>query len=396
MDRGRWSGAVLVVLLALLALPLAAKGQGLTQVQSIRHWSTGDYTRVVVELAAAVSHRHGVLPASGDLPPRLYLDLLAVSLPAELRQPIPVADGLLRQVRAGQFAPDVVRVVLDLESLAGFEIFDLPAPQRLVIDIRGKGQAGPASAKARPPAPAPSPAPAPLRIVLDPGHGGKDPGAVGVGGLLEKDVVLAVAKRAAERLRREMGCKVILTRDRDVFLALEERTALANAAKGDLFVSIHANAAPSADLRGIETYFLSPASGDDALRVAARENAAASAKAMGDLQAILLDLLRNSKLNESARLAEAVQASLVDGLRRQYPDVPNLGVKQAPFYVLIGAQMPAVLAEISFVSNPVEARRLQDAAYTDAIAAHLTSGISSYVGKTTVALLAPPTRRPLP
>jgi N-acetylmuramoyl-L-alanine amidase len=356
--------------------------QGLTQIKPVRHWSNADYTRVVIETGAPVNYSHSVLPEDGNRPRRLYVDLQSCRLPPGMENSVPVGDGLLKQVRTGQFSRDTVRVVLDIESIADYKIFNLQEPFRVVIDALGKPQPGPKMASASPnPILAPS-LPQQLglgirRIVLDPGHGGKDPGAIGPGGVKEKEVVLRVAKKLARHLERELGCEIIFTRDRDIFVPLEERTAIANTSGADLFISIHANAAPSPEVRGVETYFLDFATNKDAMRVAARENAT-STHQLSDLQSILLDLMRNTKINESAKLAGFVQSNMISGLRQSFSQVNDLGVKRAPFVVLIGAQMPAVLVEIAFLSNPEEARRLTEASYLEELSLHIAAGVSRY------------------
>jgi len=214
------------------------------------------------------------------------------------------------------------------------------------------------------------------RIVIDPGHGGKDPGAMG-NGLKEKDITLKLARKTADVLRSRYDYEVILTRDEDRTLSLEERTAIANTRKADLFVSVHVNAHPDKSTRGIETFFLNLATNTDAMRVAALENATTTMN-ISDLQDILTDLMQNSKIQESSVLAEYVQNSLITGLRGSSYPTTDLGVKQAPFYVLIGAEMPSVLAEISFISNSKDAKRLRQDEYLDEVSRQIAAGISGY------------------
>jgi len=223
------------------------------------------------------------------------------------------------------------------------------------------------------------------RIVLDPGHGGKDSGARGKNGLMEKDIVLKVAKQVALRLKEKLDCEVIMTRNRDVFIPLEERTAIANTREGDLFVSIHVNAAPSKKAHGTETYILDLARNKSAMELAARENSSSTSQ-ISDLQTILLDLIQNSKKSESIRLAEYVQDNMISGLKPSY-EVKDLGVKQAPFIVLVGAQMPAILTEIAFISNPTEAKWLRSDRYIGQVSDQLTNGISNYVNELNLAYL---------
>ncbi len=213
--------------------------------------------------------------------------------------------------------------------------------------------------------------------MVDAGHGGKDPGAVGPSNVLEKDVTLAMAKSLAKRLEKDLGCEVILTRDRDVYLPLEERTAIANRVGADLFISIHANANKSSKAYGVETYYLNFSKNDKAAAVAARENGT-SLKQVGDLELILFDLMANSKINESSRLAAEVQKSMVDGLSRSYSKVRDLGVRQGPFYVLVGATMPSVLVEAAFISNKREESRLASRKYQDKACAAIAKGVRNY------------------
>ncbi len=217
------------------------------------------------------------------------------------------------------------------------------------------------------------------RIVIDPGHGGHDVGAPGFEkGVYEKDVVLQISKRLAEKIQRELGCEVIMTRTTDRFLTLEERTAIANTKNADLFISVHCNASKNRGAYGIETYFLNLATDDDAILVAARENAT-SRKNISDLQTILRDLMKNSKINESSKLAAHVQKSMYGRLSTHFGNIKNKGVKQAPFYVLLGAQMPSILVETSFISNKRECERLTTSAYQDHLANAILSGIVKYV-----------------
>jgi N-acetylmuramoyl-L-alanine amidase len=223
------------------------------------------------------------------------------------------------------------------------------------------------------------------KIVIDPGHGGKDPGAIAFG-LKEKDIVLDIAKKLAPVIEKELGCEVLLTRDSDVFISLEERTAIANSENADLFVSLHINAHTSANVRGIETYYLNLTADAGAMRVAARENST-STHQMSDLQDILSDIMKNSKMSESSRLAQQVHNSILTKAKSNgFGDIRNLGVKQAPFYVLIGAEMPAILIEIAFISNEEDVRNLQDANFITMLTQEIAYGIKTYVNDTTAQL----------
>jgi N-acetylmuramoyl-L-alanine amidase len=217
------------------------------------------------------------------------------------------------------------------------------------------------------------------RIVIDAGHGGHDPGTIGRGGLQEKDLVLDVAQRLERLIRAELkGAEVVMTRSTDVFIPLEERTAIANTRKADLFLSIHANSSRSSRARGIETYFLNLAMNPHAEEVAARENAISEAT-IKDLQNLARAITLNSKIDESRDFAASVQRAMVDSLRSAYPAVQDRGVHTAPFYVLIGANMPSILAEIAFVSHPDEEKLLKRAEFRDRIARSLLEGVRTYL-----------------
>ncbi|HZA49543.1 MAG TPA: N-acetylmuramoyl-L-alanine amidase [Myxococcaceae bacterium] len=215
------------------------------------------------------------------------------------------------------------------------------------------------------------------RVVIDAGHGGHDTGAIGRRGTQEKDVTLAVARKVAEILA-DRGLEVILTRDDDRFVRLEDRTRIANEAKGDLFISIHCNAAANRRIRGIETFTLNVASDRYSIRLAARENAQ-SEKSLSDLQFILADLATRANTEESERLARRVQKSLVGTLARKYSEIEDHGTKHALFYVLLGAKMPAILVESSFLSHPEEEVRLASKAYQSHLAEAIADGVQAFL-----------------
>ncbi len=216
------------------------------------------------------------------------------------------------------------------------------------------------------------------RVVIDPGHGGHDTGAIGKKGTREKDVTLAISLKLAEELR-ERGLEVILTRDDDRYLKLEERARLANEARGDLFISVHCNSATNRRLRGIETYTLNISADRYSIRLAARENAS-SEKGISDLQFILADLATKANTGESTRLATQVQKSMVTRVSRDYSDVRDLGTKEALFYVLLGVKMPAILVETAFLSHSEEEKRLGSEKYQDAVAHAIAEGVEDFLG----------------
>ncbi|QRN93003.1 N-acetylmuramoyl-L-alanine amidase [Archangium violaceum] len=221
------------------------------------------------------------------------------------------------------------------------------------------------------------------RVVIDAGHGGHDTGAIGRKGTREKDVTLAIARKLATELRNR-GLEVMLTREDDHYLKLEERARMANEMKGDLFISIHCNSAPTSKLRGIETYTLNTSADRYSIRLAARENAS-SEKGISDLQFILADLATKANTEESTRLATRVQKNLVSHLSSGYTGVKDLGTKEALFYVLLGAKMPAILVETAFLSHSEEEQRLASEKYQDDVAQAIAHGVEDFLGGRQVA-----------
>ena len=213
------------------------------------------------------------------------------------------------------------------------------------------------------------------RVVIDPGHGGRDSGAIGPDGTREKDVTLAVAQRLAQDLKAQ-GLEVFLSRNDDRFVALEDRASFANHVKADLFISIHCNAARDRKLRGTETYFLNVTDDRYALKLAARENQA-SEKSLSDLQMILADMATKADVEETERLARSVQRTLVDGSRDA--GRRDLGVKHALFYVLLGTKMPSVLVETAFLSNRDDEKKLRSERYQAGLAHAISQGVGQFL-----------------
>ena len=368
-------------------------------VKDIRYWSTSNYTRVVIDLKGPVKYEHHLLKSDPDKrkPRRLYIDLKNARVPKGIDRMVPIKDDLLRMARAGQYTRNTVRVVLDIEKIGGYNVFHLYDPFRIVVDVRRfkkdrtkirsdstarKRKVRKGIRKEKSPAKGVSLARQlglhVKRIVIDPGHGGKDPGCHIGGRYREKNITLSIARFLAKELRKKLGCEVFLTRNKDIFLTLEQRTAIANMKKADLFISLHVNAHRDRRIHGMETYFLNMATDERAVMVAARENAT-SEKNISDLQTILNDLMLNTKIHESSRLAHDVQNGIISQLKKRYHRADSLGVKQAPFYVLIGAQMPAILVETGFLSNPAERRLLLDRRYQEQVAEGIARGIKSYI-----------------
>ena len=388
---------------------IAKPQSALAQLTEVRHWATPDYTRVAVTLSHdAPFEKHEIAKTPGsEVLSRIFFDVKGAKLTPGARD-LTIGDGLLKSVRVAQYNPDTVRVVLDVDNIKDYKIFTFSDPFRIIVDVKGERQA---EISALPPVIAtPSTQisqnlseqqklsvdpqsdkltvtaahrsrlkPGKIRrIVVDPGHGGKDPGAVGLSGLQEKDVVLAIGRMVARKLKEELGIDAVMTRSTDVFIELQERTAIANKVGADLFISIHVNAALNRRASGIETYYLNLAKTEKAAQLAARENGT-SLENVTMLQAVLFDLMANYKLNDSAHLAEEVQKALYKRLSGRYAATNNLGVKQGPFYVLVGATMPSILVESAFVSNADDEVKLTDPKYLEETAEGIIDGVVAYI-----------------
>jgi N-acetylmuramoyl-L-alanine amidase len=363
-----------------------------TSVQKIRFTSYKSHTRVVVDLNGPVEFTRNRLPK----PDRLYFDLKNCSLSPKTESVLSIKDGILNAVRMSQFSSKTVRIVLDLDKLEKYSAFMLEDPHRLVIDAYSKEGSSPSKQKKK------SRNKVLIKkrfqkiktVVIDPGHGGKDPGAIGPRGLREKDITLYVGEKLGKILKEKHGVKIVYTRNKDKFVPLNDRTEMANSNKADLFISIHTNASRQRNTRGIETYFLNWTNNTEAMRVAARENKISfkkMKKMQDELQMILQDLARKNKNEESMRLAHSVQNAMVNTLKKDYRHVEDLGVKYALFYVLVGAEMPSILVEISFISNREEEKMLSRASYKNRIAEAIARGINAYITQST--LIVTPVRK---
>jgi N-acetylmuramoyl-L-alanine amidase len=380
VKRGVWlvpRGFAERVLLRLAAMPsrgapavraapevaLARAAGPAASLEDLRFRSYPSFTRVVLETSEAVSIR-----TEQDGPREMRVRVAGLEAEPRVEE---IRDGLIGEVRLERAGADTLFRVL-FEGPAGeLKTMVLVDPHRLVLDFRRPGEeATREGAQA-----------APLGlIVLDAGHGGPDAGAVGPSGLLEKELVLDVTKRVARLIEERLSVKVLLTRDSDQLVPLRDRTSVANRARADLFVSIHANAHRHAVSAGVETYFLSSEATDNESRqLAALENSVieletpSSRARLDAVKAILWDLAQSEFQTESSRLAEVVQDSMTQSMRGS-----NRGVKQAGFYVLGGAAMPAILIEIGFVTNPREERRLREGRYRDEIALAIFNGLAEY------------------
>ena len=385
-----------------------ASDEDLATLSEVRYWSNEDYTRVVLQLDREVDFEKQVL----SNPDRIYFDLKNAVVDSHIVNQTYDVNGLfIKKIRVAENRPDVVRVVLDFDRINQPTVFALYDPYRIVIDMGGrpkepKTRAQAAQSADDTPSPAtekvsipagPEPgqvaAASPTiqgnwtltrtlglkvdRVVIDPGHGGKDTGTIGPGGLREKDVVLKVALELRGLLEERLGTDVILTRDSDRFIPLEERTAIANEKGADLFISIHANASRNRRASGVETYVLDFATNASEIEVASRENATAQ-RNIRDLENLLKKIALEDYNRESRDLAQDVQKQLITHLSVNGRKQKDRGVRQAPFIVLIGSNMPSILTEIGFISNPDDEKFFKtDAAYRE-VAEAIYKGIEAY------------------
>ncbi|HEX3776687.1 MAG TPA: N-acetylmuramoyl-L-alanine amidase [Polyangiaceae bacterium] len=341
---------------------VAAEARGPARVTKIERYGSPDAARVVVFVTAPSTYQVGFLD-EGSKNPRLFVDIDAASYHGQKSFDV---GGLVERVRVGA-EPARTRVVLDLNGMAYRRVFYVPEPFRLIIDVSKE-----------PPKHVEEAAHGPRaihRVVLDPGHGGHDPGASGPSGLREKDVTLDIAHRAAPLIARELGIATLLTRDGDDYVALDERTARANAFQADLFVSIHCNASEDGAGRGVMTFVLDDSRDAVSMRVAARENDSSTEAA-----AELATAFRRSEGGgaRSSHFAELLQRAAIASLAPSYGDIPDSGIKRAGFYVLAGARMPAVLFETSFISNPVGETRFNTGDFRQKIADAVVNAIRAY------------------
>jgi N-acetylmuramoyl-L-alanine amidase len=390
------------LLLAASLLSLGAKTQpdNRTEIINLRYYTHPAFTRIVLDIGKLREYTWGELQQPG----RIYLDVLQAKLnPILDGQSYPVKTDYLSQIVVFQKTPSTARVVVDVnflkvKSYRAYHLFD---PFRIVIDIypRQAGDApdtgtprGPATA-GKPPAGQPAKPPDPLpsgytmarqlglgvrTIVLDPGHGGSDPGCIGKSGLEEKAITLDVSMALKKMLVEKAGLSVILARESDIMVPLESRPVIANQRRADLFISIHVNAHRDRKREGVETFFLNFSPDPAVLELAARENATSS-KNIGQMKDIILKIAQNSKIDESRDLADRIQKNLLQSLSAANPKIKDLGVRGAPFWVLIGSEMPSVLVEISHLSNAGEEARLKTAKYRELAVQGIYNGIMEYV-----------------
>jgi N-acetylmuramoyl-L-alanine amidase len=379
-------------------------------VTGVRHWESGDSTTVAIDLQDEVQYEVHRLSD----PERIYFDLHDTVLAAGLSgKTIEVGDPLLVRIRIAQPVPGVSRIVLETKDASNFSVSLEQNPFRLVASIRKQAsdrklgakfgtstgdiedkisdaKASPATKediqlRARVPH---------MKIVVDAGHGGWDLGTVGRQGLLEKDLVLDVTKRLGTLLEKRLGTEVVYTRPDDNYIPLEQRTDIANQSQADLFVSIHANNSDYSFARGVETYYTNYSSSAESTEIETRENGTAKAVADAGVLSEVALKERKERTDQSRRLAASVERALYGTLSPDNPGMRDRGVREARFVVLTGASMPAILSEISFVSSPLDEKKLQSASYRQQIAEALYKGIARYAASSAHVKMAVASSKP--
>jgi N-acetylmuramoyl-L-alanine amidase len=379
-----------------LLSPSPAAQPATVEVYNLRSYTHPTHTRIVIDIGKLREFSSAELKA----PDRIYVDVYQARLnPILLGKTYLARCDYINEVRIAQKNATTVRVVADLNmaKVERYQVFPLFDPFRVVIDIFPREKAAPPGtppAQPTPDKPAEKPVKLPeptadgysmarqlglgiQRVVLDPGHGGEDPGAIGRKGCREKDIVLAVASELRALLAAK-GLEVTMTRESDIYIPLENRTVIANQQKADLFISIHANANRNRKKRGVQAFYLNFSPDPQVNEIAARENAT-STKRISEMQDTLKKIVLNSKFIESRDLAEKINGNLVKLLSQHYSAVESLGVRGGPFWVLIGGEMPSVLVEISHLSNAQEEERLDSPAYRRQVALGIFEGIIDYM-----------------
>ncbi|MEZ4705413.1 MAG: N-acetylmuramoyl-L-alanine amidase [Bdellovibrionota bacterium] len=369
-----------------------------------------DHMELTIFLSEDATYSVGFLSAEKGIPDRMFVDFSQSTLINPMDEMILAENPWVSRVRIAQNQPHRVRLVVELKQKSSQGDFSFHANANGVVISRGRSSSETIAQEIQTPAPGtplpvvkkPEPStpvvlqPLPkthaekkvYTIIVDPGHGGKHPGAIGKRGTMEKHITLEIAKKLRDLLQKTTPHKILMTREKDEYVDLLDRTKFANRMHGDLFVSIHANSSPKSTAKGVSTYFLNNADDEESLRVATRENGELDPKAFMShsekednyyLEIMKASMMKNFHTSQSTELAQNVQTSMIGALNTRYQNIFNRGVKSAGLYVLTGAEMPAILVETSFISNPDEEKRLKDPTYPHFLAMAIRSGIVEFL-----------------
>ncbi|MBD3414067.1 MAG: AMIN domain-containing protein [Candidatus Aminicenantes bacterium] len=377
MDKKKRLPCLLLIFLIAPAVFPQSSADSRIEIYNLRHHTHPSFTRIVIDVGGLREYFFDELRS----PDRVYVDVFQAKLnPILHTKTVSLNNDYIHEIRIAQKNHTTVRTAVDLDfsKIDHYRVWHLPDPFRIIIDIYPTKNTS---------APLPTDAGYSMarqlglgikRIVIDPGHGGKDPGCIGSRYTQEKAIVLDIAKRLKNLLSTHQELEVIMTRETDIFVPVENRPVIANQKKADLFISIHANANPRKSYSGTATFFLNFSTDPSVNAIAARENAT-STKSIGDMKEIITKIAQNSKITESKELAENIQNNLTSNLKKSYKYTKDLGVKGGPFWVLIGGDMPSVLVETLHMSNSREEALLRSDDYRQKIAHGIYQGIVQYM-----------------
>ncbi len=382
---------VLVVFFSTLTGYAEASKKSPNRIKNITYTHTVKNEEITILLEKEISYQACFLDHNPKqkLPYRLYLDLHDTTLDTKVNKADIPSSSAIKRIRIAQKNNTTTRVVLDIKNKIfreDYKIIQSKNQKAIIIEIENKKAKQNDKARLVKELVLSEKHPQKIlggtsdlcTVVIDPGHGGKDPGATGYQKTREKDVCLSLGLKLQEHINSKKGYKAILTRNSDIFLSLDERGIIANKNNADIFISLHANSHENTKITGIETYYLSFASDEEARKVAARENFTTTSK-ISDLEMIFFDLLQNNKINQSSILAGYVHNAMVNKISDKYHEkIRNLGIKHAPMRVLINTEMPCILIETAFISNPKEAKKLKSLAFQNTLSASIFNGIENF------------------
>jgi len=384
-----------LIILSVLSVTLTGHAKSLkksaNRVKNIEYNSSGKKEKITIFFEKEASYRECFLEHNPKLklPYRLYLDFKDTTLGPKVRNANVPESSIIKRIRMAQKNSTTTRVVLDIKNKIFQEDYKITRSKNhkaIIIEITNKNAKQTTKSRAvkevilpeKYTKKTPEHDPGLCTVVIDPGHGGKDPGAIGYQKIKEKDVCLSLGLKLQKLINSQKGYKAILTRNSDIFLSLDERGTIANKNNADIFISLHANSHENTKITGIETYYLSFASDKEAKKVAARENFTTPSK-ISDLEMIFFDLLQNNKINQSSILAGHIHNAMVNKISNKYHEkIRNLGVKHAPMRVLINTEMPCILIETAFISNPKEAKQLKSQTFQNTLTASIFNGIENF------------------
>ena len=351
-------------------------------VNEIRFWSNPRYSRIAVDLnkETKFSYKLNERDCSNNSTNCIAIKIHNSKLSNGMDKNIDIHDEIISKVTLDQISSSSVELSINIKDFESCKIFSLSNPYRIVIDVWGKSHVNTSTLGELPNSfiLKQNDTPSEVKLIcIDAGFGGKDTGAR-CGDVYAKNINLQIARKISSKIENELGLHVVMTRKDDKYISLEERVAIANTAGADLLLSIHTNASKDSSASGIETFVLNLAIENDAIRIAASENQT-SPKNIADMDSILTELMQNAKINESEFFARITQKKLFEHLHKRHRHIKNRGVKQAPFYILLGAEMPSIMVQTGFLTNPIECKLLSSDEYQEDISDGIVEGVSAFI-----------------